>query len=168
MNEKAKRMLQNLFQAVGNNFVVSFLVPVKMRDVVVDSIFLYGVHTSPVKSRPLARVLFDAERGRLIDYMNARITDFADTEKYPFEEKIDYSLPSARAVKEQADLIRKVDAMYPAVRKLAYRMDLTEDEKNTLAEYYDAFVQVSPAGLIPFYHALSPEFFNWLSHWVSD
>lgn len=164
--EKKKNKYQDVLTAVKmatrDNFSMSFPAPVKKGGYILDAAFLYGMGISTVRTRPFASVVLEPKSGTLLEYRSAYLEDFADADKYPMSLKIDYSVPSAQSAKEQGELMEKVNMLYGSIRELAWKDKLTGEDERAAAEYYDCFRRAVPKDLIPFYEALSPEFFGWL------
>lgn len=148
--------------AAGMNFAMSFLVPVKKGELILNAAFLYPTGSfSPIRTRPFASILLEPQSGAMLEYRNAYISDFADSEHYPMTMKLDYSVP-ARTAAEQRALLEKLDGLYPSVRKLPWKDDWADGERAAAAEYRQSFFKAVPETLLPFYKALSPEFYAWL------
>lgn len=154
------RMLMSLKSAAGTNFGVSFLFPVLKNVITVDAAFLYTVGTNSARrTRPFAMIVIDPQTGSLLKYQNAYFEDFMNPEEYPMNLQVDYSVPSAQTAKEQGALIKKVNELYEGVRGIAWKDAYTKEEEKLFAEYKESFYKAVPVGLLPFYEALSPEFF---------
>lgn len=148
--------------AAGMNFAMSFLVPVKKGEMILNAAFLYPTGSfSPTRTRPFASILLEPQSGAMLEYRSAYISDFADSERCPMTMKLDYSVP-ARTAAEQRALLEKLDGLYPSVRKLPWKDGWTDGEKTAAAEYRQTFFKAVPETLLPFYEALSPEFYVWL------
>lgn len=158
--------------ATRTPFSISCLVPVREGEHILDTAFLYGVGISAVRTRPFASVTLDPKSQTLLAYRNTYLDDFADTDRYPMSLKIDYSVPYAKSAREQGELLERINVLYESVRELAWKDSLTQEDKKAAAEYCNCFDRAIPKALIPFYEALSPEFFGWLwtvrEGWGSD
>lgn len=172
MEKKEKRykdVTAAIKTAVRFNFSMSFFVPVRKNGYIFDTAFLYDMGDfSKVRLRPFASVILEPESEVLLEYRNAYLDDFMDADKYPMSLKIDYSVPSAKSAKEQGELVGKVNELYTAIRELAWKEGLEEHEKKVVREYYSCFCRAVPNALLPFYEALSPEFFVWLDKAVEE
>lgn len=159
-------VIYDLQRVVKANFCTSFYVPIREGITVLDTAFLYRAAPSSdvtLRPRPFAKVVIEPEKQLLVAYQDARIYDFMDTEAYPMSEKIDYSVP-ARTAAEQFKLIKNVNELYKKIRLFPWKdSELSEDEAHIVSEYAACFYQTIPKSLLPFYEALSPEFFAWLS-----
>lgn len=160
---KGQTVIMAIQSAANVNCAMSFPVPVKKGVHILDAAFLYPAGLfSPLRPRPFAAVLLEPNSGAMLEYRNAYIHDFADSALYPMGIKLDYSVPFAKTAAEQGKLTETVNELYAAVRELAWKDALTDAERNTAAEYRACFAQAVPKALLPFYRALSPDFFKWL------
>lgn len=149
--------------ATRSNFAMSFYVPVKKAGHCLDAAFLYEMgNFTTMRARPYASVLVEPETGMLLEYCNAYISDFADSLNCSMSQKIDYSVPYAKTAAEQGALVARVEELYETVRKLAWKEELTENEKNAVREYWDCFQKAVPKDLLVFYKALAAEFWEWI------
>lgn len=163
-NKNSGIELKNALEKLtGVKAAMSFFVPVMRNGHKCETAFLYGSETRLEKNRPFAAVTVDYKTGALLEYRNAFISDFADTEKYPMDLLIDYSVPFDRTVSEHCEMVKKLEDLYAKVRAIAFNDVLSGEEKALTAGYYDTLVKMTPKALMPFYEALSPEFFQWLA-----
>lgn len=154
-----------LKQIINTNFAASYFIPVSLNGNKADALFLYSSAViSARKTRPFAKALFDHSSGALLEYTNSYITDFMDPEKHPMTEQISYELPGQFSAAEQGAMIRKVNDLYDVVFSLAFSTELSQQDKAKLLDYKDCFYKSTPQALLPFYYALSPEFFEWLNN----
>ncbi len=158
-----KNMMTFLQNVIGTKCSVSFFLPVKKNGHILDTAFLYSSNTAFVKrTRPFAMIIVEPKTGNLLVYKNAYIDDYMDAEKYPMDMQVDYSVPCARTVKEQAGYLNKVNELYGSVRELMFKEELTAEETAVFAEYKENFHKAVSAELLPFYEGLSPEAFSKL------
>ena len=160
---RKREILQAVKTAAGTNCALSFPVPVRRAGHILDAVFLYDMGTFlAVRARPFASALLEHGSGILLEYRNAYLGDFMDTQKYPLTQKIDYSVPYAKTAAEQGKLLERIDGLYESIRELAWKNEPDEGEKRAAEEYGTCFFRAVPGDLLPFYEALSPEFFAWL------
>lgn len=153
------RMLAALKTATGANFAMSFAMPVCRNGMVLDAAFLYATGVpSNMRTRPFAMIVYDPASGTLLKYQNAYLDDFMG-EGRSMAEKVDYSVPGAVSAREQGELVRKVNALYEEVRGFALKETLSAEETEKLGAYKESFFKAVPAGLLPYYEALSPDFY---------
>lgn len=165
--ENREDIITAIKTATRSNFALSLWVPVRRAGHILDAAFLYDMgNFTTVRMRPFASVLVEPRTGTLLEYRNAYVSDFADTEKYPLSLKIDYAVPSARTAAQQLALTARAGELYQAVRELAWRGGLTDEEIETAREYAGCFAKAVPNDLVVFYEALAPEFFSWLDSLV--
>lgn len=166
---RKKEILQAVKTAAGTNCALSFPVPVRKAGHIPDAVFLYDMGTfSAVRARPFASALLEHGSGILLEYRNAYLDDFMDTKEYPLAQKIDYSVPFAKTAAEQGKLLERIDELYESIRELAWKNESEESEKRAAKEYGVCFYRAVPRDLLPFYEALSPEFFAWLQRRAAE
>ncbi|MCH5264951.1 MAG: hypothetical protein J1F02_03555 [Lachnospiraceae bacterium] len=154
--------------ATGTNFSKSFYIPVKKGDHILDAAFLYSAGSlSQTRLRPNASIIIEPGSGSILEYRNSYINDFMDSAKYPMTLELDYSVPSAKSAKEQGELVKTVNELYGDIRKMAFKETLSDAQKKTLAKYNSCFYKAVPDSLVPFYEALSPEFFQWMKEMIT-
>lgn len=164
MEKKNQPDMQAIQMAAKSNFAASFFVPVRKAGHILDAAFLYPTGGfNPMRTRPLASLLVEPKSGAMLEYRSARVSDFMDPEQYPMTMKLDYSVPTAKTAQEQGALVDELNKLYPAIRELPWKDSLNEAEQAQAAAYRTCFFQAVPPGLLPFYEALSPEFYVWLS-----
>lgn len=157
--------IAHLRKVINVKFAVSYFVPVIIKDVLVDVAFIYSAITgSKARTRPFAKVMFEHNGSGLIEYKNSFIDDFMDSEKYPITTEVDYSFPADVSVRELGENMKKVNSCYDEICELAYKTELSDEEKAKVCEYKDLFIKSTPEALMPYYEALSPEFFEWLNN----
>lgn len=148
--------------ASGMNFAMSISVPVKKGKHILNAVFLYPTGSfSPVRTRPFASILLEPESGAMLEYRSSFISDFADRERFPMTTKLDYSVSVGTAV-EQRELLETLERLYPTVRELPWKDGRTVEEQESASQYRKCFFKAVPEALLPFYEALSPEFYAWL------
>lgn len=149
--------------ATRSNFAMSFYMPVIKAGHRLDAAFLYEMGDfATMRTRPYASVLIESETGTLLEYRNAYISDFADSQNCPMSMKIDFSVPYAKTAAEQGALVARVEELYETVRELAWKEELTEDEIKAVREYWDCFQKAVPKDLLVFYKALAADFWKWI------
>jgi len=142
---------------------MSLPVPVKRGEHILDAAFLYAAGTfSPLRPRPFASILLEPKSRAMLEYRNSYISDFADALRCPMDRKLDYSVPFAKTAKEQGELVEAINGLYKTVRELPWKAGQTDEEQKIAAEYRSYFFKAAAKDLLPFYEALSPEFFKWL------
>lgn len=155
--------IEALKKAIGITGSISLYFPKKIADNVFDRAFIYpsGVY-SKTRTRPLGIITIYNKTGDILEYRNAYINDFVDTSKYPLDMKLDYSITDVRNVQEYDELYKKLMSMYNNIREIAFKDNITDDEKAQISEYGKYFFKIVPKDLLPFYEAISPEFYNML------
>ncbi len=159
------KRLAALERLVNSEIAISYFIPAVIDDKIVDVAFIYSsLATVQKKTRPFAKVMFEHKNGGLIEYKNSYIDDYMDSDKYPMTTKIDYSLPGEVSVAEQVEAMKKINAYYDEICELAYKTDISDESKEKIREYKTLFYKSVPEMLLPYYEALSPEFFIWLNN----
>ncbi len=153
-----------LRKVLNLNFAVSYFVPVVVNGNIVDAAFLYTSAAEKEKTRPFGKVILDHKTGALLEYTNSYLNDFADSEKYPMTTKIDYSLPAEVTVADQAIAIKMINTYYDDICQVVFKDDISDEIKDKIRKYKELFYKSVPASLLPFYEALSCEYFQWLNN----
>ncbi len=147
---------------------LSFFIPEKRGDIILENAFIYSSSPQAEKTRPYARISIVSEYGKLVSYQNCYLYDFTDTQKHPFEKKINYHVPVALTAKEQMSMIQKFSELYDRLREFVFLPEISKDEEEIIKEYSDLFTKVIPKDLYGYYYALSPEFFCWMKNCSSE
>lgn len=161
--ELRNKKVNELKKMIGISFAVSHFVPAVINSQIADVAFLYPIGLSDTKkTRPFAKVIFEHKTGMLLEYSNSFINDFMDSEKYPMNMKLDYSLAKLSSASEAKKCFDKVAELYDDVCDLFEKKELSDDEKGRVSIFTDNFYKTIPDETIEFYKSLSPEFFSWL------
>ncbi len=147
---------------------LSFFIPEKIGDVILENAFVYTSNPHTEKTRPYARISVISEYGQLVSFQNCYLYDFIDTQKYPFEKKINYHVPVALTVKEQMSMIQKFSEVYGKLREFAFHSEISKEEETIIKEYSVLFTKIIPKDLYVYYYALSPQFFCWMKQCSSE
>ena len=162
--ELRRKRVSELKKMLGTNFAVSNFVPSVVSDQLVDVAFLYPVGTAdPKRTRPFAKIIIEHKTGILLDYSNSFINDFMDSEKYPMDMKIDYSISKLSCVAEVKQVLYNVETLYDDVCDMFVKEELSNEDKLKLSSFMDNFYKSIPCETLEFYQALSPEFFGWIN-----
>ena len=127
-----------------------------------ERMFFYPSTSKVERVRPYAWASVSSEHGRVLSFQYCAIRDFMDTQKYPLDQIVDYSVPSAKTAKEQGELLKLYDAAYETVRTFAFAEKTDETQKSQLKDFQQVVSRTIPAGLMPFYESISPDFFKWM------
>jgi hypothetical protein len=127
-----------------------------------ERVFFYPSTLKIERVRPYAWASVSSEHGRVLSFQYCAINDFMDTQKHPLDQIVDYSVPSAKTAKEQGELLKQYDTAYDAVRTFAFADKLDETQRNQLKSFQQLMSRTIPAGLMPYYESLSPDFFKWM------
>ena len=160
---RREAIITALKTASGADFTMSFFLTVKKGEHILDASFLYAAgNFNTVWTRPFASAVFEPETGAVLVYRNCYVDDFADSSSYPMTCRVDYAVPFAKTAEEQGELVKRIQELYFVIRLLPWKESLDEKEKRAAGMYRDSFFKAVPKGLLPFYQALSPEFYEWL------
>ena len=161
--EKTFKALQGKAAALfGDNVVLSYPVPVREKELLTERYLLMRMSFSTERTRPFALLTVDAKSGRILALEDAWYRDFICTDDYPFDKKISYAFPKETTPAVIKKLSREFPALYQTVRELAFRQELSEEEKKTVQAYRNVMMTLIPEGVLPFYKAVGAEFFAWL------
>lgn len=119
----------------------------------IDKFFVYSIGYNKMRARPYAVIKTSAQDGTILSYVNCHLKDFADTEKFPFSERICYEVP-AKSIDEQRSVMSELYALYEDVRKAVFEGQSTDDQRKAINKYLERLEQAVPEGIIPFYRAL--------------
>ncbi len=147
---------------VNGGYSVSQPVPCVENGCRTERVFFYPNTLQTERVRPYAWASVSPEHGRVLSFQTCVIHDFMDTQKYPLDQLVDYSVPIAKTAKEQGELLKQYEAAYEEIRKFAFAEKLDEIQKNQLKIFWQLFSRTIPPGLIPYYESLSPDFFEWM------
>lgn len=151
---------KQLYELTGG--IIGYIVPAIEGNRYVERAFLKSSNPG-VLSRPFAWVGFDMASGTLLYYKHCISEDFADSEKYPAGTKLKGEFPSPRTAKQQAEYEKQLWESYTAIREFVFKENLSDVQKALVDEYKKQWALTVMKDLIPYYEALSPEFFKWLN-----
>lgn len=150
----------------GRNMALSYPIPDIVNGIPVDRFFLYSMGFSKIRERPFGVLTVSQDGGVVLEYVDCHVRDYFDTAQYPFEVKIDYSLPRKISVKEFKTERELINKLYELVRRVAFKDQLTEQERKTVAAWYVMVENSAPQNLIPFYQAIGKNFYEWVVKYV--
>ena len=153
---------KKLAYCFDDSVCLSYAVPDIENAIRTDKVFLYQSTLNTVRSRPFAMLSTAADDGRIICFLDSRYQDFMDTGAYPFQKKLNYSLPEAESMKDFQMEQRMIRKMYEGVRSFAFQQELNAEQKELLSKYSFLFEHAVPKDLLPFYHGLNPRFYEWM------
>ena len=151
---------------VGRDMALSYPVPALINGIRADRFFVYGTGFSKTRPRPFAALTVAMDGGVVLEYADCHVRDFMDTEKYPLDGKISYALPQKVSVKELKLEQSTINKLYELVRRVAFKDELTEQERKTVAAWYVMLENSVPRDLVPFYEAMGKEFYEWVVKYV--
>ncbi len=154
--------MKGVHALVNGGYSVSQPVPHMEGGYRTERVFFYPSTPKTQRVRPYAWASVSSEHGRVLSFQTCVIHDFMDTQKYPLDLMVDYSVPSAKTAKEQGELLKQYETAYEAVRMFAFDEKMDESQKKQLKEFYQLMSRTIPAGLMPYYKSLSPDFFKWI------
>lgn len=148
---------------LGDNIALSFPVPAVENGVKVEKRFVYRMSFNSSKTRPFAVIVTSITDGNVLAFINSHYMDFVNTADYPFDKKISYDTSdSSIGAKQLKALLEELDSLYKEFRDAVFGDALTDLQKEAVAKYKEIFDKVTPAALVPYYHALNNQYFEWL------
>ena len=157
------KMVSDICAAAGyDRFAASFPIPDMINGHQTDRYFLYPNSTAKRRSRPIVWMELDGTSGTVLRMNHCYAADFVNSEEYPFDKLIDYSLTDT-TVSAQMARIRRLQALYNDVKIAAFQKELSDEQKNAVMEYTRTLEEAVPVALIPFYHELGRSFFAWIN-----
>lgn len=161
--QEIKALLAKGVHALQNGgYSVSQPVPCIEGSFRTERVFFYPSTPKVERVRPFAWAILSSEHASVLSYQHCVINDFMDTRKYPLDLMVNYSVPSAKTAKEQGELLKQYDMAYEAVRTFAFAEKLEEAQKKQLKDFKQLMNRSIPAGLMPYYESLSPDFYQWM------
>ena len=126
---------------------------------IVDCFFLFSYsHEREQFNSPIARIVIDSYAKELVYYHTAEVEPFeSDNEPHSFPLNFKHSKD------ERREALKKYQESYVLVRKFAFAEKLNSAEHDTLLSYMKAFNVLVAVHQKPFYVALSPTFFEWMT-----
>ena len=156
-----KILRKKVSNATGASFVYSPMIPCLIDGHICERVFLYSAGSGK-RSRPYITALISSESGILLEYKNSYGSEFADAEKYPLDAEMDYSVPTAKTVEEQAELVNKLESYTEKIREIAFKDNLSSDERRTISEYSECLRKTMPNELLSFIMDIEKPFFKWI------
>lgn len=164
MEYNKTNIISKMKMLLGENIAVSFPIPCVENGIRAEKCFVYRMSFDKTKTRPFAMVVTAMSDGTILEFSNCHFKDFMDTAAHPFSEKISYELPcSSIGAKELKSLNDELYSLYNVVRTVAFQSELSELETSAVDDYKALFDKVVPISLLPYYHALGNEFFEWIN-----
>lgn len=160
-NALFRKVKETVSHLIGDQVSLSYPMPDVTKGVWVERFFLYYSGFSTERTRPFGLLTVSMESGQIISYQDCRFSDFMDTEKYPFSEKISYALPKQVSVKQYQVEQSLINKLYESVRQFAFKTELTAEEKETLSKYFALLLQSVPVALHPYYQKMGKNFYRW-------
>jgi molecular chaperone GrpE (heat shock protein) len=130
-----------------------------------DAVFIYEIEyteRTPVITRPFAWLMMPCDNGPDVLYGWCSIVDFIHSENYPLDSILAADLPKALSPKKVISLHDELIEVYEQIRRFAYQENLNREQIGIIVKYKELFLRLCFSGLYPFYHSLSPSFFQWL------
>lgn len=164
--------LEKIFEHLVQNHMIaavqtelealSYPVPARYGEILAEKFFVFPNQPGTKKNRPYAWLSVDTKNGRLLQYSRCEADDFAASLGIPVGTPVDYSAPVSESFRKTLAAKKEFSETYRIVRGLAFKDELTEEEKGELQRYIALQKQVINEELFAFYRALSPEFYLWL------
>lgn len=151
---------QHIYDAFNGE--VDYLLPALENGMMVERSFVSNIDRT-CKYRPFAWIGIDSETGEFLYYKHCLCEDFIDTQAYPPESVIKAEYITERTLEEQIEYDKELWRLYSIIREYAFSETLTDEQKEVLRKYREIWEKTVLLDLKPYYEALSPEFFEWLS-----
>jgi molecular chaperone GrpE (heat shock protein) len=154
-----------LKKAFDKNARFSAPVPLRRGERLYDAMFVYEIEYServPVITRPFAWMALPCDGGTDMLYAWCSIVDFIHTENYPLGSILAADLPKALSPKKVNTLHDELIGVYEQLRQFVFLDNLNREQIAHIVRYKELFLRLCFSGLYPFYHAMSPSFFQWL------
>ena len=152
---------EQLYRMTGG--VIGCIVPASENGRIVERSLLRSVASRSKKlRRPFAWVGFDRDSGMMLYYKHCMTEDFVNTEEYPAGTELKGDFSSPRTPEQQAEYESALWECYEKIRDFALDNDLSGEQKELVRRYKKQWELTVMTGLLPYYKALSPEFFEWL------
>lgn len=159
----ALKKTKNQFAALtGGNYSFTPAIPALAQGRKYEIYFAYKIERDKKIPRPTLKAVADYKTGDIAEFTNADYNDFADAKKYPRGKKFDANVPVAKTAREQMALLKNLEAQYEKVREIAFKENLSDEEKNILADYVKILAQTVPNELLSFCVETETKFFEWL------
>lgn len=150
---------------LANDALLGAWMPARMDGRLMESAFVYSGkpdREGQVK-RPYAWLTVDSATGRIVRYVYCALEDFIDTRRYPLETKVCLAgnQPSPRRSAEG----KAFWEAYQAIRSFALMTpsDLSGEQRSAVQKLEAAMAEALLPALLPYYHALAPDFFQWVA-----
>lgn len=145
----------------GEQMSLSCPMPDTVRGVRVERCFLYYVSASLLRTRPVGILMMEMNNSRLLQYQDARIADFMDTQNHPFDQPISYALPEKIGVKQFKAEQAEINELYESIREYVFADELASGQKEQLNRYLELLHRLTPDALMPYYQEIGKNFFAW-------
>lgn len=146
---------------------VSYPVPGKIKDCIVERFFLFSNQPTTIKCRPYAWFSIDSETGKLLQYCNCKVQDFAEELNTSLTQKIDYGAPMKGNNKELMAAKREFTSLYAQIREFVFLPSLEDVQKKILSRYKELQDQLISSEALSYYQLLSKEFYAWMTKTLS-
>lgn len=131
----------------------------------VDRFFLYPNTASPRRKRPFAKFALSAEDGKLLEYLDCSVSDFAVKSGISLVESINYSTYEKIEMRKLIEIKKEYAENYERIRQFAFTDVISEEQKEILEHHSIFEKQIIGDELIVFYRMLSPEYYEWKRNW---
>lgn len=148
------------------NGCIGHLIPKCENGKIIECSFVRSANAA-AKRRPFAWVGLDPNSGAVLYYKHCAYEDFMCTEKYPPTTVISGEYVTKRTVEQQQQYEKQLFDCYMKLRDFAFEKELGKEQRDIAKTFKEMWNITVLNDLKPYYQALSPEFFEWLSE-VSD
>lgn len=155
-----QRAISNL---CGDSACLSYPMPDIENGIRVERFFVYSMAPGLVRAAPFGVLTTEMDSGMVLAFQNCRLKDYFERENTA---PIRYELPRKISVKEFRLEQSMINKLYEAVRRAAFKEQLTEQETVALRAYYVMLEKSVPVSLLPFYQAIGKNFYEWVIKYV--
>ena len=160
--EQLKKIKERLAAIVAGNYSLTPAIVKMAHGRKVEVYFAYNISRQKEILRPYLKLVTDFDKGLILEFKNAYYSEFADAKKYPLNAEFDAKVPVAKSAKEQMALLNELQELYVKVRGISFTETLSDEDKQTLADYDASLSKTVPVELLAFCKDTEPEFFNWV------
>lgn len=140
---------------------LSYPVPGRAREFIVERFFLFPNLPQSTKPRPYAWFSVDMQSGAMVHFSHCRVEDFAAQLNIPLEMEVDYRPAVGISVREARRKRQEYEDLYAHIREYAFSKELEPEQREQVREYLGLQRDLFQEPLLQFYRMLSPEFYTW-------
>lgn len=165
INDKI-RLNDGIYISADEGAALSAYVPEMINGKLYELAFVYSMAPSGlgylVTERPFAWLAVSSYSGDILFYNDCSYADFA--KDYPLNSRVSLSLKEKLSIDEFLKLDEEFVKVYEKIREFVFAdaNKLSQQQKDVMSKYRELFDKVIAPDFVPYYKALSPEFFKWI------